>query len=78
MFGKEISFIREFPEFKDRIHELNTCNKMFAELLAEFENLEKQIHCIEEQIETREDDYISQLKQRRDELRHKLYTMLIS
>jgi len=76
MFGEHHDLAQEFPEYKDRIHELKTSNAHFASLFEEYENLDKEIYRIEEQIETPSDEYTEQLKQKRVELKDQLFQML--
>ena len=76
MFGEHHDLAQEFPEFKDRIHELKMSNPLFASLFEEYENLDKEIYRIEEQIETPSDEYTEQLKQKRVELKDQLFQML--
>ena len=76
MFGEHQDLAQEFPEYKDRIHELKTSNAHFASLFEEYENLDKEIYRIEEQIETPSDEYTEQLKQKRVELKDQLFQML--
>ena len=76
MFGEHHDLAQEFPEYKDRIHELKMSNAHFASLFEEYENLDKEIYRIEEQIETPSDEYTEQLKQKRVELKDQLFQML--
>ena len=76
MFGEHHDLAQEFPEYKNRIHELKTSNAHFASLFEEYENLDKEIYRIEEQIETPSDEYTEQLKQKRVELKDQLFQML--
>ena len=76
MFGEHHSLVNEFPEHKDQIHELKTSNRHFAKLFDEYENLDKEIYRIEEQIETPSDEYTEGLKKQRLALKDQLYAML--
>lgn len=67
---------REFPEFKDRIHELKQSSEAFRALYAEYEALDNEILRIEQDIETPSDDYTESLKQRRVALKDRLYDLL--
>jgi len=70
------SLLKEFPEFRDRIHELKTGNPLFATLYKEYQELDKQIFRIEEEIETPSDQYTEELKKKRVHLKDQLYDML--
>jgi hypothetical protein len=76
MFGEHHDLAQEFPEYKNRIHELKMSDAHFASLFEEYENLDKEIYRIEEQIETPSDEYTEQLKQKRVELKDQLFQML--
>jgi len=66
----------EFPEFKQRIHELKLASREFRRLYDEYQALDKEIYRIEEEIETPSDDYAEELKRRRVRLKDRLYGML--
>lgn len=76
MLGEHHSLAHEFPEYKDKIHELKTSNPEFAKLFEKYENLDKEIYRIEMQIENTSDEYLENLKIRRVQLKDELYTML--
>ena len=77
MFGEKHDLIHEFPEYRDKIHELKMSNGRFARLFDEYTDLDKQVRHIEEGIENTDDLYLEQLKKQR--LNHKdlLYAMLV-
>lgn len=66
----------EFPEFKQRIHELKLVSPEFRQLYDEYQALDKEIYRIEEEIETPSDDYAEELKRRRVRLKDRLYGIL--
>lgn len=66
----------EFPEFKQRIHELKLASPDFRHLYNEYQALDKEIYRIEEEIETPSDDYTEELKLKRVRLKDRLYGML--
>lgn len=76
MLGEHHSLPREFPEYKDKIHELKTSNPEFAKLFEKYEDIDKEIYRIEMQIENTSDEYLENLKIRRVKLKDELYTML--
>jgi uncharacterized protein YdcH (DUF465 family) len=67
---------REFPELKDRIRELKLASMQFRALYAEYQELDDEVHRIEQDIETPSDDYTEELKTRRVRLKDRLYGML--
>ena len=66
----------EFPELKQRIHDLKLTSPEFNQLYAEYQALDKAIYRIEEEIETPSDSYTEELKKKRVRLKDKLYAML--
>jgi uncharacterized protein YdcH (DUF465 family) len=66
----------EFPEFKDKVHEMKTHNEQFSKLYDEYQEVDKEIFRIEEGIETPTDEYTEELKMRRVNLKDELYAML--
>ena len=66
----------EFPELKQRIHELKMTSPEFNQLYAEYRELDKEIYRIEEEIETPSDTYTEELKKKRVQLKDRLYAML--
>ena len=76
MLGESHSLLIEFPELKERIHELKVSDAQFASMYEEYENLDKEIIRIEEQIETPDDQYTEQLKMKRVQLKDDLLALL--
>lgn len=66
----------EFPELKQRIHELKLSSVQFRGLYAEYQAVDDEVHRIEQEIETPSDDYTEALKTRRVHLKDRLYGML--
>lgn len=66
----------EFPQLKQRVHDLKLESAEFRELYAEYAALDDEIHRIEQQIETPSDSYTEQLKHRRAQLKDRLYGLL--
>ncbi len=67
---------QEFPEFKDRIHQLKVSDPEFVKLYQEYQDVDKEVYRIEEQIETRSDTYTEDLKKKRALLKDQLYARL--
>jgi uncharacterized protein YdcH (DUF465 family) len=76
MLGEHHSLAREFPEYKDQIHELKVNNPEFAQLFEKYEDIDKEIYRIEMQIETTSDEYLEGLKIKRVKLKDQLYALL--
>ena len=68
--------ILEFPEHKDRIHELKVNNGHFRRLAFEYEGIDKAIVRAEQGIEILGDDYLESLKKERLALKDLLFGML--
>lgn len=66
----------EFPEYKNRIHELKQSDGHFIRLSGEYHELSKQLHRINSQLETPSDDAIEELKVKRVRLKDELFQML--
>ena len=66
----------EFPELKQRVHDLKTGSAEFRLLYARYESLDNEVHRIEQQIETPSDAYTEDLKHRRAHLKDRLYGLL--
>lgn len=76
MLGEHHSLTLEFPEYKDKIHELKISDPEFAKLFKKYDDIDKEIYRIEMQIENTSDEYLEGLKIRRVKLKDELYTML--
>lgn len=68
--------LHEFPEYKDRIHELKISDKHFAKIFTEYHEVDHEIHRIEEGIETPSDEYVEELKKKRLLMKDELFAML--
>jgi uncharacterized protein YdcH (DUF465 family) len=76
MFGEKHDLVHEFPEFKDRIHELKVSNKYFANQFGKYHEIDHEVLRIEEGIENTSDDYLEELKKKRLALKDELFAML--
>lgn len=76
MFGEHHDLINDFPELKDKIHELKMNDPEFARLYEEYQKVENEVYHIEEQFETPSDAYTEELKLKRVQLKDQLYAML--
>lgn len=78
MFGEHHRLAEEFPEYKDRIHELKVKDQHFARLYEEYQQIDDEVYRIEEQIETPSDEYTEELKKKRLQLKDQLFEILKS
>lgn len=76
MLGEKHDLIHEFPEFKDKIHELKMNDPHFSELFEEYHTVEHEVRRIEEGIETTSDEYLEERKKVRLNLKDQLFEML--
>lgn len=68
--------IHEFPEHRETIHNLKMTDPHFAELFAEYHEIDHEIHRIETNIETTSDDYLEEKKKQRLQLKDELLQMI--
>lgn len=66
----------EFPELKQRVHDLKIGSAEFRHLYAEYAALDNEIYRIEQEIETPSDTYTEDLKHRRAHFKDRLYALL--
>ncbi|MDJ0777344.1 MAG: YdcH family protein [Gammaproteobacteria bacterium] len=76
MLTEKHDLIHEFPEHRDRIHDLKVGNNHFARLFDEYHDLDHEIHRIETGVENTSDDYLEERKKRRLFLKDELYRMI--
>jgi uncharacterized protein YdcH (DUF465 family) len=68
--------IKDFPEFKERIHILKTSSAHFVRLEREYEDVDKAIVRLETGLEHASDQELEQKKLQRVTLKDELYAML--
>lgn len=76
MFGELHDLHHEFPEYKDRIHELKMKGGHFRRLFDEYDKLAHKMVRIQQDIETPSDEVVEGLKVKRLHLKDKLNAML--
>ena len=76
MFGENHDLHHEFPEFKDKIHELKMNDGHFQRLFKEYDEIIHQITRVEQEIETPSDDVVEEMKKLRLHLKDQLFVML--
>lgn len=73
----EHTLINEFPELREKIHELKMKDHHFAKLFDEYHVVDHEIHRIEQEVETPSDSYTEEQKKKRLHLKDQLYAILI-
>ncbi len=68
----------DFPEFKERIHDLKTTDGHFARLFDEYHGVNREVHRIEAAGVNVADESFEELKLKRLQLKDELYKMLSS
>ena len=76
MFGESHDLAIEFPEYKERIHNLKMEDRHFARLYDEYNEVDGQLHRIEQEIEVHADEFVENLKLQRLHLKDELYAIL--
>lgn len=66
----------EFPEYRDKIHELKTHNRHFVTVSERYHDVVRELHRIESGAETPSDEYVETLKKRRLAFKDELAAML--
>jgi uncharacterized protein len=72
------NLLEDFPEFKDKIHDLKTSHEHFKKLYNEYDVVNQNIHRIETGAETVGDALINELHMKRVHLKDQLYSLLKS
>ena len=70
------SLVKEFPELRERIHELKTSDNHFSKLFSEYDEVEHNVHRIESGVEAASDDRLEELKKQRLGLKDELFNLL--
>lgn len=68
--------LHEFPEMKDKIHELKTTDTHFRKLFDEYHDVDHQIHSYESGATATTDEHLHELRAKRVHLKDSLYSML--
>lgn len=76
MFGESHDLATEFPQLKERIHQLKTEDRHFARLFEEHDEVDAQLHRIEQGIEVHADEFVETLKLRRLHLKDEMYAII--
>ena len=66
----------EFPEFKDRIHDLKVSDAHFSRLFDDYHDVNREIHRAEAAGLNISDEHYEELKKKRMTLKDEIYAML--
>ena len=66
----------EFPDLKDRIHELKLSNGRFQRLFDDYHEVNREVHRVEASGVNVSDEHYEELKKKRMVLKDELYAML--
>ncbi|MFT5594001.1 MAG: hypothetical protein ACI8SR_002388 [Oceanicoccus sp.] len=72
------SLANEFPEHKERIHDLKASDMHFLRLFNEYHDVDKDIHRFESGAQVTSDEHLETLKLERLHLKDKLLVMLVA
>ncbi len=76
MHVEKHDLIHEFPEYRDKIHDLKVSDQHFRRLFDEYHELDHEVRRIEEGVENTSDEYVEGLKVKRLHLKDELFAML--
>ncbi len=76
MFNETHDLAQDFPEHKELIHDLKMNDAHFQKLLRDYENSRKELHRIQQELETPGDLYTEILKKKILHLKDELHAML--
>ena len=68
--------LHEFPNMKDKIHELKVSDHHFRRLFDEYHEVDHEVHRIESGAEVSSDEYLIKLRLKRLHLKDDIYAML--
>ena len=69
--------VHEFEEYRAQIHQLKVEDSEFHDLMKRYDEIDKEIYRIEQDIEPASDVYLEVLKKKRIFFRDKIYDMLM-
>ena len=68
--------LEDFPDKRDRIHQLKNSDNRFARLYDEYNELNRTIHRVETRVEPQTDEAEEELKRRRLQIKDEIMAML--
>ena len=66
----------DFPEHKDKIHDLRESDPHFARLMDEYHEINRAVHRAETDVEPTSDDHLQEMRKQRIALKDTLYGYL--
>lgn len=70
------SLVNEFPEYREKIHQLKTQNAHFGRLFSQYDTLTHDVQRIEAGAEAASDERLETLKKQRLHVKDELFAML--
>jgi len=77
MLGEKHDLVHELPEHKETIHDLKLNDHHFARLFNEYDELEHEVHRLENSEDAVADSYLEGKKYERLKLKDELYAMIL-
>lgn len=68
--------VNEFPEFKDKIHDLKMTDNHFKKIFDEYDEIDHQIHNVETGANPTTDEHLNELRLKRVSLKDSIYRYL--
>ena len=68
--------VHEFPEYREKIHQLKTTDNHFARLFAEYHDVDHEVYRLEQGAETASGEYLELRKKVRLQLKDQLFRSL--
>ena len=68
--------VKEFPEYKEQIHNLKMKDNHFSRLMKEYEEVDKHVFRIESDTEPTGDEYLRDLKKQRLKIKDELHSII--
>lgn len=69
--------VHEFPEYREKIHQLKMSDHHFARLFAEYHEIDHEVYRLEQGAETVAADYLEGRKKQRLHLKDQIYQSLV-
>ena len=68
--------IHEFPELREKIHELKISNNHFRRLFDDYHSSDHDVHRVESGVEPTSDEVLNEMRRKRLALKDELYRLL--
>jgi uncharacterized protein YdcH (DUF465 family) len=76
MYNEQHDLTHEFPEYRERIHDLKMHDAHFRQLFDAYHVLDRDVHRAETDVQPMADEALEDLKRRRLHLKDELYALL--